>query len=540
MRHRRESGEVVVEASIIVTLVVIFVTIMLYVGMVLYQRTLVSVLANRTASDLAQVYSNSLKDPFTGYIDPDQVYQSVTYGNMKTDAYLQVIEQKANALAQYRLKSEKILNTGSVTVDVEIVKKPNELFKNQIVVTIHDQYDVPLVGMFDVNGGVEFAASGRADCVDYLEYMNSVEAAGEPDVILPDLDTCIVTFVVDRYSGKHHATVPVRRGQSIITSHSVTHSVMPGVPVNGPLKFTGWATADGSAFTAKREINESITVYGTWECTVTLQPEGGEVSPTTLAVPLRATTKFPTPTRFNHTFDGWFTEKDGKGIRYRSNVTQITGNVTLYAKWTCTHAANTYTLKTRGTCITKSVWTYRCDTCSYTWEETGGMEANNHFGPETKTETFGTATCERGTGVRTRCAYCSGILKEEFGSPVGHNYSARCGVDHNVSIVLGEAYHNRKDGYTKSVQVQCRTCCWCGKPDNRERDAEGARDEGWRRENDGNYLRDKKGYRVSQMVYCWMHNDEKYGNGVGCLKRQDYYINKKVTSNTHTEEWMWD
>ena len=127
MKNKKENGEVVVEASIVVTLVLIVITIMLYVGMILYQQTLVSVMANQTASNIAQVYGNNLKDPFTGYVDSDRVYQSITYSNMKTDAYMDVIEQKANVFAKYRLKSSRILATGNTSVEIDIVKKPNEL-----------------------------------------------------------------------------------------------------------------------------------------------------------------------------------------------------------------------------------------------------------------------------------------------------------------------------------------------------------------------------------------------------------------------------
>lgn len=350
MRNKNEKGEVVVEASIIVTLVVVLITLMLYVGMVLYQKTLITVMANQTASNIAQVYSNNLKDPFTGYVDPDKVYQSITYSNLKTDAYMDVLNQKANVLGQYRLKSSRILATGTTSVDVDIVKKPNELLKSQIVVTIHDQYDIPLVGMFGVNNGlVKFSATGRADCVDVLEYINGVEAiSGKPEpndeegglgVVpsLSDSDTCLVTFVVDKYTGGFHATVPVLRGKSILSSNHFSHCEMPDNPRYGKLKFNGWVMEDGTTFTASRQVDADITVYGAWLCKVTFNPDGGEVKPRSKEVPYKNTIKFPVPTKEGYAFEGWYTQKDGGGEPYYSNVTEITGNITLYAKWRCVH-----------------------------------------------------------------------------------------------------------------------------------------------------------------------------------------------------------
>ena len=149
MKNKRENGEVVVEASIVVTIVVIFISVMLYIGMILYQQSLVSMMANQTASNIAQVYSNSLRDPFTGYVDVDKVYQSVTYSNLKDDAYMDVIKQKADVFSKYRLKSSRMLANESLSVDVQIVKKPNELLKNQIVVTIRDKYGDTFTGKYD-------------------------------------------------------------------------------------------------------------------------------------------------------------------------------------------------------------------------------------------------------------------------------------------------------------------------------------------------------------------------------------------------------
>lgn len=337
MKNKRESGEVVVEASIVVTLVMIVITIMLYVGMILYQQTLVSVMANQTASNIAQVYSNNLKDPFTGYVDPDRVYQSITYSNMKTDAYMSVVEQKANIFAQYRLKSSRILTNGTTSVEVQIVKKPNELLKSQIVVTIRDRYDVPLVGIFGTSGLVSFASSGRADCVDILEYVNGVEAVGDPEnsnvAFLPNSRNCTVAFIPDGDDPGNFTVETVLKGHSIMSSSRYTHCVMPGEPQKGDLEFAGWYTADGSSFTATKQIDENITVYGKWLCQVTLDAKGGTFDGKTTdskKVSYGSRIFLPQPERRGYNFLGWF---DAEGNQYCSNDTPITKHVALTAHW---------------------------------------------------------------------------------------------------------------------------------------------------------------------------------------------------------------
>ncbi len=453
MKNKRESGQVVVEASIIVSLVMIFITVLLYIGMVLYQKTLVSVMANQTASNIAQVYSNNLKDPFTGYVDPDRAYQSVTYSNMKTDAYMDVIEQKANIFAQYRLKSSRILATGNSAVEVDIVKKPNELLKSQVVVTIKDRFDVPLAGFFGANGIMEFSASGRADCVDILEYINGVEAIGDPEgssiQFIPNAESCLVTFVSDESSGKIHSLVPVMKGKSILSS-TYTHSKMPSAPQSNQFTFLGWKKSDGSAFTANEQIEQDITVYARWQCKVKFSPEGGTMSITEKGVELGKCVEFPGVSRAGYTFGGWFTEKKGKGTQYYSNTSEINGNIVLYANWICLHkdgngvSKMVFAEKKIYTCAEvsgakKSYELYRCSDCGHEMKKTID---NKHYILEDYI-----------------------INETEFikRSATENYFITRCNVNHLSAPTTGPngSYENGFNNGKVSVKHHI-TCCYCG------------------------------------------------------------------------------
>ncbi len=345
MKRRTESGEMVVEASIVVTIVVVFVAVFVYLGMILYQRTMLSVVANQTAENIAEVYSNNIKDPFTGFLDEDELYQSVTYNNIKNDAYVEVIEQKATTLARYRLESYRILgNDEDPEVEVQLVRKPNEILKSQIVVSIKDAYELPFVGFFNAIGLFDMSVTGRADCVDILEYINGSEAVGDPEhsniTELPNVDKCTVTFVVGKDNPSPVATVTVLGGNTIAGSTRFTRAVMPANPTWGDRHFAGWDTADGSAFTATTVVNSDITVYGTWSYKITLYPEGGKIlsnEPYEMYVESGKRGAFPNASRDGYAFGGWFTGKNGSGSCYLSNDTVIDSNVTLYAYWSCNH-----------------------------------------------------------------------------------------------------------------------------------------------------------------------------------------------------------
>lgn len=442
MKHKKENGEVVVEASIVVTIVVIFISVMFYIGMILYQQSLVSIIANRTASDIAQVYSNNLKDPFTGYVDSDRVYQSITYSNMKTDAYADVIAQKAHSLGLYRMKSSAILNTGETTVEVQLVKKQNELLKSQIIVTVHDKYELPLVSIFGVDNKLTFSASGRADCVDILEYINGVEAIGDPEnssiTYLPDSDTCLIQFYDNNVDNNLVATVPVLKGKSIISSNYYTHSTMPKNPMSDKFEFAGWFQEDGLAFFATTEIHSNIVVYGSWKCTVKFEPEGGTVSPASKKVTVWSATELPTPSRSGYTFLGWFTEKNGVGTQYYSNATIINDNITLYAHWQCNHnyAMDSYT---PGNCRTPEHMVYKCVQCGDIYETDGNLGGHNY-----QWVGSGGYWCYEGYHIY-RCSLCG----DQYNSPapgIGtvHNFTARCNVPH----------------YCKKGTFYCTTAGW--------------------------------------------------------------------------------
>ena len=92
---KREKGEVMVEASLVMTVVIVVIVTLAYLGLIMYHQTLITSTANQTASNIAQVYSNSGKDPVTGYIDVSNLDNDGMVIKMKNQAYSNVITKKA-------------------------------------------------------------------------------------------------------------------------------------------------------------------------------------------------------------------------------------------------------------------------------------------------------------------------------------------------------------------------------------------------------------------------------------------------------------
>jgi uncharacterized repeat protein (TIGR02543 family) len=119
---------------------------------------------------------------------------------------------------------------------------------------------------------------------------------------------------------------------------------------SGDTYFWGWFTKGGtggdwgSLFIATTPVTGDITVYARWgstaptQHTITFNADGGTVSPTSKQVISGDQAgDLPTPTKSNNTFGGWYTAINGGGSVLTS-VTTVTGNITVYAKWTIIEA----------------------------------------------------------------------------------------------------------------------------------------------------------------------------------------------------------
>ena len=120
-------------------------------------------------------------------------------------------------------------------------------------------------------------------------------------------------------------------------------------PTRSGYTFGGWySQKDGKGDKYSNDMkywghNETRTIYAYWiqntptyESTINLDPCGGSVSPTSFGINYGDYWTLPTPTRPGYTFDGWYSEKDGKGSKY-VNTDRYWGKnetKTVYANWT--------------------------------------------------------------------------------------------------------------------------------------------------------------------------------------------------------------
>lgn len=460
-----------VEASIVVTLVVIFISVLFYIGMILYQHSAQSTMANQTATNIAQVYGNTIRDPFTGYIDSDSIYQNITYSSIRDEAENEIMLKKANYLAKFNMKRSRIISADTSDVDVQIVKKPNELLKNQVIVTVTDRYDVPLVGIFGVDNSLEFKSTGRADCVDLLEYLNGVQAVGDPEASssynITDSDTVLVTFHESTFNDRVVAVVPVYRNMSISSSNKYIHSTVPDGAPSEEFTFNSWRTVDGETFTSQTVVADNLDVYGCYQCVVTLDAQGGEVEPNFVNAIVGESVELPTPTRQCYLFKGWYDQTNGSGEFYDS-TTIINDNITLYANWTENHNYKNYKVE-NGTCVTRGKIYQRCTGCGKERVIDGNYGGHNM--KLVSTEDPRGVACNQRVKSTYRCANGCGKESSALGGyGQRHTFftddpqkSNRCNRTHSTNVFHCETTNGRDCGARTMYEV---CCARCGKVNN--------------------------------------------------------------------------
>lgn len=162
----------------------------------------------------------------------------------------------------------------------------------------------------------------------------------------PEVQKWSVTFnpnegTFDNNPALQLITITVDNGKSIDTSN------IPIVKRDG-YDFAGWYTQanGGVLFEQSIKISSDRTLYAHWNkqmVQVTYDANGGTFSDGTSSktsdIEKNATiSNPPTPTRSNHTFNGWYT--DQACTKAFNSSSKIASNITLYAKWTADKPAS--------------------------------------------------------------------------------------------------------------------------------------------------------------------------------------------------------
>lgn len=131
------------------------------------------------------------------------------------------------------------------------------------------------------------------------------------------------------------------QGGSKVDSQTVTEGekvTEPAEPTKDGVIFAGWYTDTSYSHLwdfDKNTVTENITLYARWTArtfTVTFNTNGGDPVDNLEVADGGLLANLPIPTKANSAFDGWYTDQNLTTMF--DPKTPITGNITLYAKWT--------------------------------------------------------------------------------------------------------------------------------------------------------------------------------------------------------------
>jgi hypothetical protein len=176
---RNESGDVVIEASLVVTFSGICVLAILLMGYVIYQQALMQASANKTAADVAAIYAIQSKDPIYGYTSRDTLANAELY-RVFTSKLDNQNARKAQWFMLYNVKRQTLMPNFKLTVAAVVERKPDTLaLRKQVKVTATANYSIPLLKLLSVNGDGAFTVTAYAECHDEIDYINTVDMAFE-------------------------------------------------------------------------------------------------------------------------------------------------------------------------------------------------------------------------------------------------------------------------------------------------------------------------------------------------------------------------
>ena len=157
------------------------------------------------------------------------------------------------------------------------------------------------------------------------------------------------------------------------------------------------------------------------QVTVTLDPRGGTVSPTTVTVTYGAAYgPLPEPVRLDYAFAGWYLDQGAVQLPVTEDTQVTVGEShTLYAQWTPAPHTHLYeSVVTPPGCEEEGYTTYTCTLCEDSYRDAVTPALGHSYGPEICKQP---PTCtEPGVQVRT-CTRC-GHSQRETVEALGHAY----------------------------------------------------------------------------------------------------------------------
>lgn len=197
MKGKNEKGEVMLESLIVYTITIFLLFFILAIFSVLFQRWNIQVIANESATRVAQTYRFSTADTVTGQVEEKDITNVEQYRYVFSDDELELLaEDKIQEYAKQRL--QKTTFTKNVTEPVITATVIHDgMARRHIEVTIKGEYSVPFgqaLSYFGFDSTTVYETKAYAECLDLSDYINTVDFV-EDQVSLSQFNSKFVKMV---------------------------------------------------------------------------------------------------------------------------------------------------------------------------------------------------------------------------------------------------------------------------------------------------------------------------------------------------------
>ncbi len=200
-----ESGEIMIESTIIVLLTTFVLIFLVSLGFLLYQKSLVTTVANETVAEVTQMYRYggdgmdkdiTSKTEMLELIDMLPPYRYVFLGFLLENKCSERAEEYAiNRLSQTSLAALE----GEPTVTVQVDN--SDLGRRHVTVTIEAKYTIFwgwALKAFGMDEALQVSATSYGECNDISSYYNTVRYAdylgGKLDDVLEPINAVVELF----------------------------------------------------------------------------------------------------------------------------------------------------------------------------------------------------------------------------------------------------------------------------------------------------------------------------------------------------------
>lgn len=177
LKHaKKESGEVMIEATIVMVVTLLMLVWILGVGFLYYQKYVVRIATNDVAKKIANSYESPTSDIIMGYISSSDLDKKTVYSSdemteinaLRTESYVNYIVEKANLYGTVE------------NVDVTLEYQKDAMGRSHVKVTTECTFDTPFgegLELFGMSGMQTYVVTAYADSTSLTDYISTVTVA---------------------------------------------------------------------------------------------------------------------------------------------------------------------------------------------------------------------------------------------------------------------------------------------------------------------------------------------------------------------------